>query len=514
MMNQGGHDWIRIPLLEGEAWYGGAVTDGPCLPYSSAHPFERDLRVNGTNNQAAPLLLSNRGRHIQGDHGFHFRFENGDIRIRPGDSPVDLQAAGACLKDAYLAASAQSFPPSGRMPDPLFFRIPQYNTWIEFMYDQNQAGIERYAESILREGYPQGLLMIDCGWNEYYGSFRFHAGRFPDPVGLIRRLHGLGFKVMLWTCPFISPDSVVFRDLRDRGLLLRDCSGDIAIRRWWDGYSAVLDLTCPDAQEWLDGQHRELMSQYGIDGFKLDAGDAEYYRDDDRTCLPTTANGQCEAYARFGLRYSYNEFRACWKMGGYPLVQRLADKQHTWDRWGLGALVPSGLAQGLIGHPFTCPDMIGGGDYLSFRARSDSLDPELFVRYAQCAALFPMMQFSAAPWRVLDKTHADLCLEAARIHLSHSDRILRLAEEAARTGLPILRSMELVFPGQGFERVLDQYLLGEDLLVAPVLQPGARMRTVRLPDGIWMDEEGAVHEGGRSVVVPAPLHRLPRFFRS
>lgn len=141
-------------------------------------------------------------------------------------------------------------------------------------------------------------------------------------------------------------------------------------------------------------------------------------------------------------------------------MQRLADKYHQWESNGVKTLIPNELLQGLLGYAYTCPDMIGGGDYLSFLNESTSLDEELFVRYAQCAALMPMMQFSAAPWRVLSEENARLCVEAALLHIRMSDRIISLARHAAETGEPVVRYMEYQFPGQGLEAVTDQFMLG------------------------------------------------------
>lgn len=167
------------------------------------------------------------------------------------------------------------------------------------------------------------------------------------------------------------------------------------MREWWNGYSTVLDLTHPDALAWL---RRELaaLQELGVDGFKLDAGDLRDYRIDDHSYAGSGPTGQCEAWGRFATEFAFNELRACWKMGGQPLAQRLHDKPRSWGTDGLLSLIPEGIAQGLIGHPFTCPDMIGGGELGSFE-NGEPVDQELFVRFAQCSALFPTMQFSLAP---------------------------------------------------------------------------------------------------------------------
>ena len=224
-----------------------------------------------------------------------------------------------------------------------------------------------------------------------------------------------------------------------------------------------------------------------------------------------SANEQSTLWAKAGLRYPYNEFRACYAMANAPLVQRLADKNHSWGRDGVGSLIPNTLTQGMLGYAFSCPDMIGGGEYANFTANSDKLDDELFVRYAQCAALMPMMQFSAAPWRVLPPKAAELCVQATKLHEQYTEDILALAKHAAQTGEPIVRYMEYCFPHQGMETVQDQFMLGDSLLVAPVLTKGDRTRNVVLPTGRWKYVDGTVYDGGRTVTVPADLDTLPRF---
>jgi alpha-glucosidase (family GH31 glycosyl hydrolase) len=120
-----------------------------------------------------------------------------------------------------------------------------------------------------------------------------------------------------------------------------------------------------------------------------------------------------------------------WKMGGEPLVQRLRDKKHNWE--DLQKLIPHLTTAGLLGYQFTCPDMIGGGEYGSFIGR-DKLDEELVVRSAQCSALMPMMQFSVAPWRVLSKQNLELVKGSVQIRKKYTPYIMRLARESAKSG--------------------------------------------------------------------------------
>ena len=254
-----------------------------------------------------------------------------------------------------------------------------------------------------------------------------------------------------------------------------------------------------------------------MDGFKFDGGDPEYYGTK-AMLSPTrsyksdvTPNGHCEAYARIGLNYPLNEFRACWKMGGQPLVQRLRDKNHTWE--DLRKLVPQSIDQGLMGYAFTCPDLIGGGDYLSFLDLTN-VDQELIVRAAQCHALMPMMQFSVAPWRVLNKENLAICRRMAELHTRLGDEILALARESAKTGEPIVRALEYEFPRLGYAGITDEYLLGPHILVAPVQEKGVSRRTIQFPPGTWKGEDGSTVTGPCRVEVSVPLNRLPWYRKS
>jgi len=499
-----------IPSQPGELWWGGCIDDGHRMPFAAG--FSRRL-LDQRGNQVQPLLVSDRGRWIWSEAPFTFRIADDAIVVSDTWAPIQVGGPGGGLRAACRDAATRFFPPQGRIPHELLFTRPQYNTWIELQYRQNQSDILAYAERIVAEGYPPGALMIDDTWQYDYGHWRFPADRFPDPRAMVDRLHALGFLVMLWVVPQISADGRLFLDLRERGLLLRGADGHPAIRPWWNGHSALLDLGNPAAADWLRGVLGGLQRDFGVDGFKFDAGDFGDYRADDRAHQPGHPARQSELWAAFAEEWPLNELRACWKMGNRALAMRLRDKNHTWDTDGLAGCIPNLLAQGLIGLPFGCPDMVGGGEYLHFNGSAASLDGELFVRHAQLAALLPMQQFSAAPWRVLDARHAALCRDAARLHAAEGERLLGLARHAATTGEPMVRPLAWIWNDPRAAVVRDQFLLGDDLLVAPVVIKGARSRDVLLPPGRWRDDLGHEHSGERVVVVNAPLERLPRFER-
>ena len=512
-----------IKTLPGEKWYGAFTAKAWCntpLKNIRFQPFEwntpkKDLNDN-LGNQAAPLLLSNMGRYVWSNEPFSFELKEGNLILYSDTEKPEAILAGKSLRDAYVAAKDKFFPASGTTPNPLMFKIPQYNTWIELGNNQNQKDILKYADNILKNGFPVGVFMIDDIWSKDYGTFEFDANTFPDPKGMMENLHAKGFKVMLWITPFISPDGKEYKELVRKGcLVLKKGTKDPALINWWNGYSACLDLTNPKATDWLRGQLKNLQTKYGIDGFKFDAGDFLFYTKGSAIYLNeetnTTGPKQMEMYAKLGAEFDFNEFRACWKMGNQPLAQRLQDKGFSWD--DLKLLVPDMISAGLIGHPFTCPDMIGGGLLEVFeKIDLTKFDQELMIRSAQIQALMPMMQFSVGPWRVLDEKNLAICREAALLHAKMGDYIFELAAKAAKDGEPIVRHMEYEFPQQGFESCNDQYMFGDKYLVAPMVDKG-EAREVKLPKGNWVDDLGKKYKGGQTVNMIVPLNRLVYFIR-
>lgn len=512
-------DKVELRLLDGEYWWGGLSSVGHQTPYDAESVASHDLWGDNKGNQAQPLLLSSKGRYVWSEQAIKYEFNNGDITVTTREGEILSGTAGNNLRDAYNHVCKTFFPSNGKIPEELLFTHPQYNTWIELMYDQNEADILKYAQDIIDKGYPPGVLMIDDNWQENYGVWEFSPRRFKDPKGMMKKLHDMGFQVMLWMCPFISPDSEMFRHLAKEGLLILDpqkeqdilwanTKNKAAIIRWWNGASACIDLSNPKAQEWFKGRLDHLVDEYGVDGFKFDAGDARFYIDDVVSFKSGNPNDHTTYFAELGLHYPLNEYRASWKMAGLPLAQRLRDKKHLWEH--LQKLIPDQMSQSVMGYAYTCPDLIGGGEYQSF-LNGATIDEELVVRSAQVHALMPMMQFSVAPWRVLSKENEAICLDMAKLHEEMGTMILDLANEASKTGEPIVKPMILAYPDAGYETIKDQFMLGNTILVAPVVEKGARSRSVVLPKGKWMADDGKTLKGGKTIQIDVPLERLPYF---
>ena len=154
-----------VKMLPGENWWGIDNNFGRDMPFSEAKDFSTDLRVDNYAHQALSLLVSDKGRALWCPEPVGVKIAGGTIRLESDKGDITfVENAGRTLAEAYRYASRTWFPPTGEEPELLYFAAPQYNTWIELTYHQNEKDILAYAQSMLDNGLPPGIFMIDDTW--------------------------------------------------------------------------------------------------------------------------------------------------------------------------------------------------------------------------------------------------------------------------------------------------------------------------------------------------------------
>ena len=531
---------VVVKMQQGEKWWGICNNFGREMPFSEYSNFKCDLRKENYGHQSLSFLCSDKGRVIWCAEPIGVNITNGVIDVESDKGEIVVKDdAGRNLPEAFLYGSKTWFPPTGEEPELLYFSAPQYNTWIELTYHQNEKDILASAKSMLDNGLPPGVFMIDDTWQHDYGEWYFDMRRFSDPKEMMNKLHDMGFKVLLWMCPFVSMDAPAYRriawgknpdDVKGypaKGGFLAESQTpsyygppQAASIKWWNGTSALLDFTHPNAVAWFNEQLERLVKDYGADGFKFDGGGVHFYAGCvgmegaspktfayDSTVSPAA---QSALYGEFALKFKGSEYRNGFGFAGKPVIMRLHDKPHKWD--ALRRLLPDMIAAGFVGCPFICPDMIGGGAWSTFLPGAP-FDPELFIRSAQIHALCPMMQISASPWRVLSKEHQHIFKDAVKLRQRFAPRFVELAKKSAKSGEPMIRNLEYCFPNMGYADIKDQFMMGEDLLVAPVVEKGVKSRKVVLPPGEWKADDGRIYCGSAEIEIATPLSHLPYFLR-
>ncbi len=499
-----------VRIQKNEYWYGGYVADGTSMPFSRFGMKYINLQRSFSNCHSNKILLSSRGRYIFSESGFKaIKLHSAMLII--SDSPIVSESGYGTLKGSYIESMRKVFPFPERTPDMLLVDRPQYSTWMALGSSLDDTSLTDYAESILKSGLGSGELIIDDGWQNDYGDWTFDKNKFKDPKATIAELKKLGFKPILWVVPFVSPTCRSFNYLKDTGALIYDKKGNVAFRKWWNGRAALLDMSSPAATSWLKNSLDELITEYGIEGFKFDAGDSFYYSESDLTHVDgAVCDEQTRLYVKFAEQYSVNELRVSTLNGGAAIIARLADKSHMWNSvLGLRSLVPQALACGIIGLPFVCPDMVGGGQILSAKS-VDAYDKELVLRWAEASVLMPVVQFSIPFWQSEDKSFVEELKAIFATRKEFSEVLKQLYIHAATTGEPIIRYMEYEYPHCGLEAVNDQFLLGSDYIIAPVTDKKKSFRSVYLPiDSVWKSLlTGIEYYGGKPVEIKCEKNQL------
>ena len=420
-------------------------------------------------------------------------------------------------------ASFRTLPKPDKAPALHILKDPIWTTWAKYKQWVTEGKVLKYANEIKDSGLDFSVMEIDDRWQIRYGDLDFDPAKFPDPKGMVSKLHDMGFKVTLWVMPFIEKRSAAYREGIEKDYFVKKVSSPShpyeekpGFFSWWNFPSVVaLDVTNPEAVEWYVSRLRRLQDLYGIDGFKFDAGEPCFLPRDPITRKPLSYPSEYthlwvkEVASKF--QGGVSEVRTGHKTQDVGMMTRIGDRFSTWDiRNGLQSIIPTVLTSGLLGYPFALPDIIGGNAYFGRNP-----DTELFVRWTQVNALMPAMQFSIAPWHIGQEAQA-LVSQAMQVRKKLMGEILKLAEDAAETLRPIVRPMWWISNDPEAFDIADQFCLGDDIIVAPVVVKGDVSKRLYLPchESTWVDvDSGETFQGGQWVTTPAPLNKLPVFIR-
>ena len=403
--------------------------------------------------------------------------------------------------------------------------------------DQGPEVYKRSVAADLRDipkfGLPLESYRIE-GWHFYTRA------ELRDVIARFRRQN---IRPLLYFRAFVGQDTIgtddpkAYDEAIEKGYVAKNAAGEpYVFPSNFNANAAMIDFTNPEAVRWWQGRIREALD-LGADGFMQDFG--EQVQTDMRF-----ANGETgatmhnklpilfhkatrevlDAYERehpergklfFYTRTGYSGTPGS---GAYEHANFSGDNTTDFSRSaGLGSLTSDMLNRGVGGLSGFNTDIGGYFDLGPY----ESTTKELFLRWAQWAVFSPVFRLHGSvragthvPWTFDDET-VRLYNDLSRLHIRARPLIGRLWEEAERTGVPVTRPLWLEYPDDPVAAKQDQqWLLGPDLLVAPVVKAGATSREVYFPRGCWQSPEtGARFEGPRSARVDAPLASLPYFFR-
>ncbi len=418
---------------------------------------------------------------------------------------------GTNVKDTHMLLVNSVFCKPTNIPDELMFRYPVWSTWAKYKKDINEEIVIKFAEEIRKNHFTVAQIEIDDDWTPAYGDMDFDTKKFPNAKAMVEKLKDMGYRTTLWVHPFASPFSKA-SDLSDFWVHTGIMPG---YTTWWNGIAKILDMTNEKAVEWYKYNLGVLRNKYGITSYKFDAGEANWLPNMVRTKkqLPSL-NDYSILYAQMAADVDTNvrcqEVRVGFRTQELPIFVRMMDKDSKWDyNNGLQTLIPHALTFSLLGYPFILPDMIGGNAYKSLP------DRELFIRWLETNVFLPCMQFSITPWQY-DQDVIDISHKMTQLHEEYADLMIELAHNCVKTGEPIVRPVWWIAPYDAEALKIDsEFLVGNDILVAPVLEKGAIERDIYLPAGKWRDMINyEILDGGKwHKKFTAKLEDLPFFIK-
>jgi alpha-glucosidase (family GH31 glycosyl hydrolase) len=393
---------------------------------------------------------------------------------------------------------------------------------------RTEAAARGVVDTLRNRNFPIDALILDLYWFEHMGDLRWNREAFPEPHRMMEDLQERGVQTLAITEPYITRPSRLFGPALDSNFVGQTPDGEpYVMEDWWSCPNecdvALLDITDPAARDWWASQHPPFMGET-MAGLWTDLGEPEEHPDDMQHHTgpaPAVHNLYNLLWSRTLYR-RWDEWRPNQRIvnltrSGYAGSQRFGtvlwsgDVARTFE--GLQAQPPLLLNMGLSGFGYYGSDLGG--------FTGDTKQPELYTRWLQHGALSPIMRVHGVdnlptePWRFGTQVER-VVRSAVQLRYRLMPYLYSLAWTNHRTGLPLARPLFFADPNdEQLHGYTDAYLLGPNLLVAPVLEEGKRSKTVRLPEGTWVDWwTDRAYDGGQTVTVDAPLDQIPLFVQA
>ncbi|HBB87724.1 MAG TPA: alpha-glucosidase [Blastocatellia bacterium] len=441
---------------------------------------------------------------------------------------------------------------TGHMPLPPMWALGnQQSRWSYYPDKMVEEVVSEYRKRDL----PLDVVHLDIDYMQGYRVFTWDRQRFPNPKALSEKLGRQGVKLVAIVDPGVKhqpvpktaapatsirpeletqdPHYYVFEEGTEKNFFQKRKSGELFIPKVWPGDSVFVDYTLPPAREWWGSLHRAYTDN-GVSGIWNDMNEPADFVDQtgkNQIDVVSYDEGERTTHAKnrnvFALLMARATYEGLEKLrpnqrpyvitrAGYAGIQRYStmwtgDTNSTWEALQLN--IPMFTSLGLSGEPFV------GSDVGGFIGRGNG---ELLVRAYQVSFLAPFCRnhkvidgYDQEPWR-FGKYYENIIRKYLKLRYQLLPFLYTALEEAHRTGVPLFRPLLLNYQDDPDTYNLDdEFMIGNDLLVAPVVKPDVTKRLVFLPQGTWYDYwTNRKYEGGTTISVDAPLETVPMFVRA
>ena len=454
----------------------------------------------GTGTEQAykniPFYLSNKGYGLFVDNPGKVSFEVGSEKVSrvqfsvPGEEMSYSVIGGDNLKgilNTYTDLTGK--PPL--VPD------WSYGLWLStsFTTDYDEKTVMEFVDGMAERSIPLSVFHFDCRWMKEleWCNFEWDETKFPDPEGLLKKLHDRGLKVCVWINSYIGQKSPLFEEGAKKGYFIKTTDGEVWQWDKWQAGMAIVDFTNPEATKWYQDKLKHLVAQ-GVDCFKTDFGER----------IPTEG---VKYYDGSDPELMHNYYTYLYNKAVYDVLVETkgADEAILFARsatvggqqfpvhWGgdcssnypsMAESLRAGLSFGMSGFGYWSHDIAGF---------EDKPTPDLFKRWTQFGLLSSHSRYHGSteykvPWLYGDEA-VEVSREFTELKLKLKPYLEAMAHETHETGVPMMRAMVLEFPTEpACEDIDTQYMLGDDLLVAPVFSEDGTAR-------FYVPDAGGDHAG-------------------
>ena len=479
----------------------------------------------GTGTEQAykniPFYLSNRKYGLFVDNPGKVSFEVGSEKVSrvqfsvPGEEMSYSVIGGASLKDILNTYTDLTGKPP-LVPD------WSYGLWLStsFTTDYDEKTVLDFVDGMAERNIPLSVFHFDCRWMKEleWCNFDWDKSKFPDPEGLLRKLHDRGLKICVWINSYIGQKSPLFEEGAKNGYFIKNEDGSVWQWDKWQAGMAIVDFTNPEATKWYQGYLKKLVAM-GVDCFKTDFGER----------IPTEG---VKYYDGSDPELMHNYYTYLYNKAVYDVLVETkgADQAILFARsatvggqqfpvhWGgdcssnypsMAESLRAGLSFGMSGFGYWSHDIAGF---------EDQATPDLYKRWTQFGLLSSHSRYHGStaykvPWLYGDEA-VDVAREFVDLKLQLKPYLLKMAQETHETGVPMMRAMVLEFPDDPTCEDIDtQYMLGDDLLVAPIFREDGVARFYVPDDGSGQPWTNIItktaYEPGKWYTEQYDYHTLP-----
>ena len=445
-----------------------------------------------------PFYITDNNLGVFVNHTEEINFEVASENV----SKVQFSVRGECL-DYYLFAGT-SMKDVITLYTRLTGRVPKLPDWsfglwlsTSFSTDYDEQTVLSFVDGMRDRGIDLSVFHFDCFWmkDSHWCNFLWDSDMFPDPAGLIAKLHSRGLHVCVWINPYIAQQSEIFDEAAANGYLIKKTDGSVWQTDLWQAGMGIVDFTNEDAKKWFQDKLKALLDM-GVDCFKTDFGERIPVDD------VVFADGSDPLRMHNFYTYLYNEavfellekergkgeavlFARSATAGGQKFPVHWGGDCHS-DYPSMEQTIRGGLSLMLSGFSYWSHD-IGGFE--------DKSTPDVYKRWAAFGLLSSHSRLHGStsyrvPWNY-DEEAVDVLRHYVELKKSLMPYINEARSDAEKSGLPAMRPMVLEFQDDPVCAFLDrQYMLGEKILVAPVFDPDGEVQFY-LPKGTWVSVDGS-----------------------